>query len=443
VRLVGLPPVIARGTRLVVLGSFPGAASLAAGQYYAHPRNAFWPIVGSLLGVALPAMAYGSRLAVLRERGVGLWDVYASCRREGSLDQAIEAAEPNDLAGLKRRAPGLLAVAHNGGESARSRAVTAALGVAVFTLPSTSPANASWSFERKLAAWRAAFVAAGIEVAGPKQPNEALRRRAARYRARMTASPAHPAPPPVTLSEADGVRYLHLGSIWVQGAMRIAKPQHVELDYVQRMLASLLWLPLEGWRGGRAVQLGLGAGAVTRFTAQQLRMPTTVVEINREVVAANTAWFHLPPRAEVVCGDAGHWLQQAEPDAVRLLHVDLYDQDAAAPVLDSEPFYAACRRVLEADGGVMSVNLFGRHASFARSIGHIAAAFGAEQVWSLRPTREGNTVVVAGRGVVVPDRDALVRRAEAIESRFGALGLPARKWLRMVRPYTAPEEATA
>jgi spermidine synthase len=242
--------------------------------------------------------------------------------------------------------------------------------------------------------------------------------------------------PPITISEADGVRYLHLGSIWIQGAMRIRKPQQVELDYVQRMLASLLWLPTAELGQGRAVQLGLGAGAITRFTAQQLRMATTVVEINPDVVSAGVVWFHLPQEAEVVRGDAADWLAQAEPQSVKLLHVDLYDHEAAAPVLDSEDFYAACRAVLD-DGGLFSVNLFGRNSSFETSIARIAAAFGPDQVWSLRPTREGNTVVVAGRGVVVPSREALTARAAAIETRFLALGLPARKWLRMVRPYVA------
>jgi len=246
--------------------------------------------------------------------------------------------------------------------------------------------------------------------------------------------------PPVTLSEEGGVRYLHLGSIWIQGGMRIRKPQVVEIDYVQRMLASLLWLPTEALGDGQAVQLGLGAGAITRFTAQQLQMDTTVVEINPLVVSANQVWFHLPSRADVVIGDAADWLAQAAPQSVRLLHVDLYDHEAAAPVLDHVDFYRSCRAVLE-DGGVMSVNLFGRHASFRDSIARIAAAFGSRQVWSLRPTREGNTVVVAGRQVEVPGRDELTARAEAIEARFGALGLPARKWLRMVRPYTPESSA--
>jgi spermidine synthase len=244
--------------------------------------------------------------------------------------------------------------------------------------------------------------------------------------------------PPVTLSECDGVRYLHLGSVWVQGGMRIRKPQVVVIDYVQRMLACLLWLPSATLGQGLAVQLGLGAGALTRFTAVSLQMATTVVEINPQVIAVNQTQFHLPGAAEVVRGDAADWLAQAEPASVRLLFVDLYDHEAAAPVLDDPAFYAACRATLE-DGGVMSVNLFGRHASFHDSIGRIAEAFGTGQVWSLRPTREGNTVAVAGRGVALPGREELAARAAAIESRFGTLGLPARKWLRMVRPYTRQE----
>lgn len=254
------------------------------------------------------------------------------------------------------------------------------------------------------------------------------------------ALPARSPPrlPPVTVSEYAGVRYLHLGSIWVQGAMRIAKPQRIELDYVQRMLASLLWLPSDDLGGGRAVQLGLGAGAITRFTHGKLRMPTTVVELNPLVVDACRAMFHLPPedaRLRIVRADAGRWVEDdAEPRSTRLLHVDLYDEEAAAPVIDSARFYAACRRLLE-PGGVMSVNLFGRHASFERSLGFVVDAFGADQVWSLRPTREGNTVVVAARDVAVPDREALALRAATIESRYADCALLARKWLRMVRPY--------
>jgi hypoxanthine-DNA glycosylase len=160
--LQGLPPVIACTTRLVVLGSFPSAASLAAQQYYAHPRNQFWPLLAALWGVDLVTLPYARRIAQAKRRGLGIWDVYACCRRAGSLDSAIEDAQPNDLASIVARAPGLRAIAHNGGESARSMRVTMRLGVPVHRLPSTSPANASWSFERKLAAWREVFVAAGV-----------------------------------------------------------------------------------------------------------------------------------------------------------------------------------------------------------------------------------------------------------------------------------------
>ena len=160
--LQGLAPVAGRDARVLVLGSFPGAASLAAQQYYGHPRNHFWPILGALWGIDLPALPYRRRIAALKREGLALWDVYAACRREGSLDSAIEDAEPNDLAGLVVRLPSLRAIAHNGGESARAMRITGALGLPVVRLPSTSPANASWSFERKLAAWRAVFLEAGI-----------------------------------------------------------------------------------------------------------------------------------------------------------------------------------------------------------------------------------------------------------------------------------------
>lgn len=241
----------------------------------------------------------------------------------------------------------------------------------------------------------------------------------------------------VALSEHDGVRYLHLDSPWVQGAMRIRRPQEVVLEYVQRMLAALLWRPTAALGEGHAVQLGLGAGALTRFSVKALKLPTTVVEIHPGVVEANRLRFHLPegdPRLQVVVGDAGDWLQRAEPRSATLLHVDLYDHEAAAPVLDDADFYAGCHRLLD-DGGVFAVNLFGRNASFADSAARIAQAFGAGSTWVLRATREGNSVVVATRGAPWPDRDERLRRADAIEARFGALGLPARKWLRLVRPY--------
>lgn len=236
-----------------------------------------------------------------------------------------------------------------------------------------------------------------------------------------------------TISEIDGVRYLHLGTPWVQGAMRIATPLAIELDYVQRMMAWLLWRAPETWADGRAVQLGIGAGAITRFCHKKLGMRTLAVEINASVIAACRMWFRLPAddaRLTVLHADAARWVADlAHRATVQVLCVDLYDHDAAAPVLDDAAFYAACRASL-AEGGVMTVNLFGRAASFATSARRIVDAFGRGNVWNLRPTREGNTVVVATRGVALPDRATLAARAAHVEAR---LGLPARKWLRMIR----------
>lgn len=152
-RLQGLAPVLDANTRVLVLGSFPGVASLRAQQYYGHPQNHFWKILGALWQLPLPAMAYDGRVAALRDHGLGVWDVYGACEREGSLDANIQNAELNDFAAVMRACPRLEAIAHNGGESFRYARHTERLGVPVYKLPSTSPANASWSFDRKLSAW--------------------------------------------------------------------------------------------------------------------------------------------------------------------------------------------------------------------------------------------------------------------------------------------------
>jgi hypoxanthine-DNA glycosylase len=163
--LSGLPPLVSPQTRLVILGSFPGAASLAAGQYYGHPRNHFWPVLQAIWPSSpgsICASSYQIRSEWLLSKGLGLWDVYASCEREGSLDSQIRHPVLNDLASLIQRCPNLAAIAHNGGESFRHARHTEPLGLPVYRLPSTSPANASWSFERKLAAWREVFAKHGL-----------------------------------------------------------------------------------------------------------------------------------------------------------------------------------------------------------------------------------------------------------------------------------------
>lgn len=162
--LQGMPPVLSPATRLVILGSFPGVASLRAQQYYGHPQNQFWRLLAALLtddATALVQAPYAERLRWLLAQGLGVWDVYASCQREGSLDSAIRAPVLNDLASLRVHCPHLAALAHNGGESYRHARHTRALGLPVYRLPSSSPAHASWSFERKLDAWREVLQHAG------------------------------------------------------------------------------------------------------------------------------------------------------------------------------------------------------------------------------------------------------------------------------------------
>ena len=150
-------PVVDANTRLLILGSLPGDASLRAGQYYGHPRNAFWRLIGGVIGRDLAALSYEDRLAALRTAGVGLWDVIASAERPGSLDAAIRAPEAADLRALVATLPALRAVAFNGGKAAKlGRAVLADRpeGVALIDLPSSSPAHAR-PFEEKAAAWAA------------------------------------------------------------------------------------------------------------------------------------------------------------------------------------------------------------------------------------------------------------------------------------------------
>lgn len=240
--------------------------------------------------------------------------------------------------------------------------------------------------------------------------------------------------PEVHFSDHGDVRYLHLGTEWIQGAMRLDDPFAIDLEYVQRMMAWLLFVEPQTVARRHAMQLGLGAASLTKFCHRRLRMKTTAIELNPQVVAACRLWFKLPrddSRLSVVLGDASevvaheHWRGQVDA-----LQVDLYDHEAAAPVLDSEEFYRGCRTLLTEDG-CMTVNLFGRTSSYERSLKRIRAAFGADAVWAFKPTREGNTVVLALRTPVRPTRALLDARAEVIEARWD---LPARKWVRGLRP---------
>jgi hypoxanthine-DNA glycosylase len=160
-KIYSFPPVISGNPRVLILGSMPGRRSLEMGQYYAHPQNAFWRILGELLGFD-PGLPYPERLERLSRGGIALWDVLQSCEREGSLDTAIQMEVPNDLAGLLHAHASIRLVGCNGGKawSAFQKHVLPALepdrlaALELRRMPSTSPANASVRFAQKLAAWR-------------------------------------------------------------------------------------------------------------------------------------------------------------------------------------------------------------------------------------------------------------------------------------------------
>ncbi len=153
--LTGLAPVIDQHTRVLILGSFPGAASLAAGQYYAHPRNQLWPILSLLTGEDLAGLPYPERLPRLLAHRFGLWDVLGACERQGSLDSAIRKSAANDFARLRVLCPALGTVGLNGQAAGKFAPLFQQAGYRTLVLPSTSPAYAALPLAAKLAAWRA------------------------------------------------------------------------------------------------------------------------------------------------------------------------------------------------------------------------------------------------------------------------------------------------
>lgn len=149
------PPVADARTRLFILGSLPGEASLAAGRYYAHPRNQFWRLLGGVLGEELATLAYEARLERLRARGVGLWDVVGAAERVGSLDAAMRGIVANDLSALRRDYPLLRAIAFNGGKATTvGRRALGSGRLALVDLPSSSPAY-TLAIAEKAARWAA------------------------------------------------------------------------------------------------------------------------------------------------------------------------------------------------------------------------------------------------------------------------------------------------
>jgi spermidine synthase len=230
---------------------------------------------------------------------------------------------------------------------------------------------------------------------------------------------------PVTLSEQDGVRYLHFGTEWVQGAMRIRKPNWPELEYAQQMMAWMLWLP----EPRHVAQLGLGTATLTKFCYSSFpQARVTAVELNPAVINICEAMFKLPPndaRLQVMEMDALDYVNDAgNAGTLDALQVDLYDATARGPVLDTAEFYQSCAACLT-DDGIMTVNLFGDHPSYARNTKAIKFAF--EQVICLPPVHDGNVIAIAFKRKRPLDIAALEARAAEIKA---ATKLPAQSWVK-------------
>jgi spermidine synthase len=230
---------------------------------------------------------------------------------------------------------------------------------------------------------------------------------------------------PVTLSELDGVRYLHFGTEWVQGAMRIRKPNWLELEYAQQMMAWMLWLE----QPQRIAQLGLGTGALTKFCYSTFpAAQVTAVELNPSVIAICESMFKLPPndeRLQVQEMDALEFVNdKPNVNTLDVLQIDLYDATARGPVLDTPEFYQSCNACLT-DDGVMTVNLFGDHPSYARNLKAIKFAFA--QVICLPQVHDGNVVAIAFKRARNIDPEALKARAAQI---VAETKLPAKSWVK-------------
>ncbi len=230
---------------------------------------------------------------------------------------------------------------------------------------------------------------------------------------------------PVTLSEQDGVRFLHFGSEWVQGAMRIRKPDAIELEYAQQMMAWMLFVETPE----NIAQLGLGTGALTKFCYRQFpQARVTAVELNASVITVCESMFKLPPndeRLSVVEMDALDYVNDAaHHGTLDALQVDLYDATARGPVLDSAEFYVACAACLKPEG-VMTVNLFGDHPSYIKNLKAMRFAFA--QVLCLPEVHEGNVVALAFNQPRTLDFPALSARAAQITA---TTKLPTKAWIK-------------
>jgi spermidine synthase len=233
---------------------------------------------------------------------------------------------------------------------------------------------------------------------------------------------------PVTLSEQDGVRYLHFGSEWVQGAMRLRKPDWLELEYAQQMMAWMLFIE----HPSHIAQLGLGTGALTKFCYLHFpRAQVKAIELNPAVITIANAMFKMPPedeRLSVLEMDAWDFVNDpANLETLDVLQSDLYDATARGPVLDSAEFYQACCACLKPNG-MLTVNLFGDHPSYAKNIKAMKFAFA--EVLCFPEVHDGNVVAMAFKQKPLLDFAILEQRAKEIKL---ATKLPANSWVKNLK----------
>jgi spermidine synthase len=257
---------------------------------------------------------------------------------------------------------------------------------------------------------------------------------------------------PVTFSEEQGVRFLHFGTWWVQGAMRINKPDFIELEYAQQMMAGLLFLDPNDKRLNQInkktnnqpfhmVQLGLGTGALTKFAHKAFpKAKVTAIDLNPAVIVAARVMFQLPPpnkNLEIIQGDALKYVaNKKNSESIDLLQVDLYDATARGPALSSPEFYQGCYDSLKSPG-VMTVNLFGNHKSFKTNIKNICNAFD-NRVLVFQQVHDCNVVVIAFKGPHLEVDWADVKgRASYLEKKYG---LPTKTWVPGLRSENARQE---
>ncbi|OON60090.1 spermidine synthase [Massilia sp. KIM] len=241
---------------------------------------------------------------------------------------------------------------------------------------------------------------------------------------------AQPGHPPATIDEFEGVRFLHLGTSWVQGAMRLSKPDAIELEYVQMMMMWTLFVQ----NPRHVVQLGLGSAALTKFCYQ--RFPAarvTAVELNPNVIAICRALFGLPDndaRLGVREMNALDFvLDRANHGTVDVLQVDLYDEEARGPVLDTPEFYQGCFDCLR-EGGIMTTNVFGDFANYDKNLQAMEQVFDAV-VW-LPEVHDANIVVLAFKNAPSLDFSLLYERALEVKRR---LNLPAKNWVNGLKDW--------